>query len=1031
MPRSVSIHPDRKQTVEDALKRNGFLTQGDFAVNIEIALSTVSKFFNGKSVYISKFELICEALGLDKQEIQRPLESSQDKAVKETLEIIPTLYNPEKWVGRSQLIEMLLNQFQQNTRIVWLTGLSGIGKTTLGECIAVKDWESDPSFQWLHIEISASQLPDFATGAREILSQLGEKELDPQEMNDPKRLSDRLLKKLQSSFYWFQIDAIEKLIEANEFIDSYWLTFLESCLNTNHFSSRLLLTSQVLPNSLINWCDRFSNIWHQETLKGLANDESEQYFAKNGIVISEFNQDILNRIGQTYEGHPLVLQVITGEILQVYQGDVTAYWQVNQTEFEQVSRELKSSRLTETDYNEQLARRVRERVKKSLEQLPEKAITLLCRSAVYRRPVLKKFWLGLITEYSPKEQLEAYRVLGDRALIETERNLIRLHNLVRDIAYDWLREDESIWKAAEVKAAELWLNKYPMTGNGDNFEKVQAYVDAAYHYYAVKDYQKIRSMVIGDGWGILIQLWGYSKEIILIYSFLINKVSEETDLICFKALGNATHELGDYEIAKNWYHKSLDIALKINDKFEQGEILNNIANCWKNTRNYDQAIKIYFHSLEIARKQKKQSLIARVLGNIGNIYNENGNHILAIKFYRQSLVILEKLISKEPIAIHQYSIEMGNLGNAYYWSGDYKNAMEYQLIHLDMSRKLGDKQGENRSLGRLGRIHHSMGNNSKAIKHLHESLSISQDIGDRKSEKEAWGELTNIFISEENYLQALRCSQSRLNIISEMGDLLNEAENLLQIGSIYEIMKNYERAEENYLLAQNIFHIKEIYEGQILSLFNLGRTQFNKGKYENAINYYQKCLAISKNIKWHLYELTTLGLLGLSNQHLGNINKAEEFFLEYLYFAQKTNDYIGQSGGHSNLARLYTSVSNYQKAIFHLSCQLNIAKNQKDKSGEMSAISGLALVNKKAGNFLEALNFLFLLLQYNNENSEKKAIILLEISEIYYSTKKPKFARQNCEQALQIATELGIPLAQECQELLSKIEEEAMNAQEN
>ena len=472
MPRSVSIHPDRKQTVEDALKRNGFLTQGDFAVNIEIALSTVSKFFNGKSVYISKFELICEALGLDKQEIQRPLESSQDKAVKETLEIIPTLYNPEKWVGRSQLIEMLLNQFQQNTRIVWLTGLSGIGKTTLGECIAVKDWESDPSFQWLHIEISASQLPDFATGAREILSQLVEKELDPQEMNDPKRLSDRLLKKLQSSFYWLQIDAIEKLIEANEFIDSYWLTFLESCLNTNHFPSRLLLTSQVLPNSLINWCDRFSNIWYQETLKGLENDESEQYFAKNGIVVNEFNQDSLNRIGQTYEGHPLVLQVITGEILQVYQGDVTAYWQVNQAEFEQVSRELNSSHLQIawdselSSYTKQSSRLFRERVKKSLEKLPEKAITLLCRSAVYLYPVPKSVWLELLPELSKQEQEKALQLLLSSFLVEKiciqkdDKIFLWQHNLVRSITFNLLRANIEQYQYVHRQAQDLLLEHY-------------------------------------------------------------------------------------------------------------------------------------------------------------------------------------------------------------------------------------------------------------------------------------------------------------------------------------------------------------------------------------------------------------------------------------------------------------------------------------------------------------------------------------------------------------------------------------------
>ena len=53
----------------------------------------------------------------------------------------------------------------------------------------------------------------------------------------------------------------------------------------------------------------------------------------------------------------------------------------------------------------------------------------------------------------------------------------------------------------------------------------------------------------------------------------------------------------------------------------------------------------------------------------------------------------------------------------------------------------------------------------------------------------------------------------------------------------------------------------------------------------------------------------------------------------------------------------------------------------------------------------------------------KKANILLEISEIFYYTNQLNLAQKYSEQALQVATELGIPLVQECQELLSKIEE--------
>ncbi len=74
MPRSVRTHPDRKQYIISAMQRNGFLSQGDLAVYLGIALSTVSNFINSKPVSISTFEEICEALGLDKQEIHQPQE---------------------------------------------------------------------------------------------------------------------------------------------------------------------------------------------------------------------------------------------------------------------------------------------------------------------------------------------------------------------------------------------------------------------------------------------------------------------------------------------------------------------------------------------------------------------------------------------------------------------------------------------------------------------------------------------------------------------------------------------------------------------------------------------------------------------------------------------------------------------------------------------------------------------------------------------------------------------------------------------
>jgi tetratricopeptide (TPR) repeat protein len=722
-------------------------------------LPTLKRFLAGKTIEAATFENLCREVGIEDWESLIDLTLSTNK--KESSPT-PNIYDPEKWVGRSPLIEKLLNKFQKNTRIVWLTGLSGIGKTTLGECIAVKAWESDPSFQWIHLEISASQLTDFATGAREILSQLGEKDLDPQEMNDPKRLSDHLLKKLQSSFYWLQIDALEKLISANEFIDNYWLIFLESCLNTNHFPSRLLLTSQVLPNSLINWCDRFSNIWHQETLKGLENEEYEEYFAKNGIVINESNQNILTRIASTYEGHPLVLQVITGEILRVYQGDVTAYWKVNQAEFEQVSRELKSSRLTETDYNEQLARRVRERVKRSLEQLPEKAIALLCRSAVYRRPVPQSFWLGLITEYSTKEQLEAYRILGDRALIEKEKNLIRLHNLVRDIAYDWLQEDEIIWKATEVKAAELWLNDYQPEESAENLEKVLGYLEAFYHYCDAKNWEKAKQIIqtrleVTSNKELHDQLftWAYYDQITNIFSLLLDKLDTRVNIICHKVLAQVYDIRENYQKAIYHHHQGLIIAKRINDIDAQLVLYNGLSNTlgWENPQD---AIEILSDTIQ-----------------------KNKNSILQIVMYC-------------------------NLGSAYFRLNQIQEAIHNYQISLDIAQEINYDQGMANVYGNAAIVSASLGRFEDAEMYFRQVFSLlkkSEDCFKTSNFKEAFGMLLCL---RGKYLEGIELLEEALKGFGKIRLVRRSMKLLFKLSFAYYNIKQIQLAQEYYEKARQI-----------------------------------------------------------------------------------------------------------------------------------------------------------------------------------------------------------------------------------
>lgn len=424
-----------------------------------------------------------------------------------------SIYNPQTWVGRKAIIDECLPKLQGQARVLWITGISGIGKTALGECLASQAWEGDPSFQWLYLEILEGQSPEFVSVAADLLAKLGEVDLDPQERNDPKQLMERLIRKLNVSRYWLQVDSLERLLSAEqptetEFSDRHWGTFLQRCLTEPNFASRLVLTAQALPGLLAEFEDRYSNRWQVMTLQGLlAHQPDDQQpnehlalFAKNGLSVDDSSSSHLRRIGQIYEGHPLVLRVIAKEILAApFDGNVATYWGRYGNEFEQVARELQVERVSFELYNQALQKRVRRRVELSLKRLPIGSLDLLCRSSVYHRPVPETFWLSLLEEQTSQRWPQAYQILNERALVEREgihqnQFLIRQHNLVRAVAYDLLKADTQKWHQSERQAAHLWLTAYEPASDAPNLEILRGHLEAFDHYCEIGDWEKAREI---------------------------------------------------------------------------------------------------------------------------------------------------------------------------------------------------------------------------------------------------------------------------------------------------------------------------------------------------------------------------------------------------------------------------------------------------------------------------------------------------------------------------------------------------------
>lgn len=429
--------------------------------------ATLKRFWRGLPIQQDPFVKICNAVGIENWE--DIVDESLTSQANGTVEFFA--YD-EAWVGREQLIANLKDKVEGSCRLLILVGITGIGKTALVERLAVElyqDWLQGDWSKLVQENFDNEDRPsDFGSVAARWLEKWGQS-VTPEDRKDRQRLLNRLVRRLQEHRYLVLMDSLENILQGNEdegwsdFVDEWWVKFFQSLLAGESCQSRIVLTSQDLPGQIGTVGTRYQNFWYCQPLSGLEEAERLALFDKTGLEVDSGapGKAYLVRIGAAYEGHPLALRVIAGEIgSKPFDGNVVAYWNKYGQEVEEVEKAIAEAKIkgitASADdrwqlhrYTRSLRRHVRSRLERTFGRLKEDvryAYRLLCAASVYRCPVPEGFWLGHLEDWDcdSDEQETALDVLRDRYLVEevveSDKLLLRQHNLIRSVALEHLKQ---------------------------------------------------------------------------------------------------------------------------------------------------------------------------------------------------------------------------------------------------------------------------------------------------------------------------------------------------------------------------------------------------------------------------------------------------------------------------------------------------------------------------------------------------------------------------------------------------------------
>ena len=304
------------------------------------------------------------------------------------------------------------------------------------------------------------------------------------------------------------------------------------------------------------------------------------------------------------------------------------------------------------------------------------------------------------------------------------------------------------------------------------------------------------------------------------------------------------------------------------------------------------------------------------------------------------------------------------LGNAYFYQGDYVKAMQYHKHDLTLARTMGDRLGEAKASGNLGNTLKVMGKFEEAVICCRRHLEICQEHNDRVGEGRALYNLGNVYHAKGKHIGRLGHQ--------DPGEFPDEVKALFE--------KAVQYYEENMILMEEI----KDRAAQGRACGNLGNVHYLLGNFAKAIHYHHERLKIAKEFGDRAAERRAHSNLGNAHIFLGEFEKAADHYKRTLILAQELGDRAVEAQACYSLGNTYTLLKDYQTAIeYHLK-HLKIAEELYDKVGEGRACWSLGNAHSAMGQHKEAYAYASKHLEISKETGDRmgQATAQLNISEL-------------------------------------------------
>lgn len=217
----------------------------------------------------------------------------------------------------------------------------------------------------------------------------------------------------------------------------------------------------------------------------------------------------------------------------------------------------------------------------------------------------------------------------------------------------------------------------------------------------------------------------------------------------------------------------------------------------------------------------------------------------------------------------------------------------------------------------------------------------------------------------------------------------DQASTLVNIGGLFFELKEYDRCEQAFLDALELFKKTDSKKGISTIYNNLGLLYQQKNNYKKSIEYLYK----SKEIKDELYDKIggaklLINIAIIHKTHFKDYKQALELLNKSLLIFTELKSDIFISQTYNNISGVYLESNNLSDAKINALTALNIASKNKFEKVKSQSNNLLFNIYKLENNYRKALEYYTALENYNKEKLSENNNKLLQNVKIKYETEQ-------------------------------------------